>query len=148
MQVAVIREAECVGCTKCLAACPVDAIIGASSWLHSVITHECIGCGLCIAPCPMDCIDMVEHPIQEGTPQKLALAQNAKIKYAAKRERILRQKPLALPDKNKDEDYKIKIQAEIQKAFNRVNNKVNEKLNDKENNNPNKKNQIISHTNV
>lgn len=61
-QQAIIREAECIGCTKCLPACPVDAIIGASKQLHQVIAHECTGCGLCVEPCPVDCIDMVELP--------------------------------------------------------------------------------------
>lgn len=56
---AVIREAECIGCTKCIKACPVDAIIGSGKLMHSVITDECTGCELCIAPCPVDCIDMV-----------------------------------------------------------------------------------------
>lgn len=56
---AVIREAECIGCTKCIKACPVDAILGSGKLMHTVITDECTGCELCIAPCPVDCIDMV-----------------------------------------------------------------------------------------
>jgi electron transport complex protein RnfB len=56
---AVIREAECIGCTKCIQACPVDAILGTGKQMHTVITDECTGCELCIAPCPVDCIDMV-----------------------------------------------------------------------------------------
>ncbi len=56
---AVIRESECIGCTKCIQACPVDAILGASKSMHTVIADECTGCELCIAPCPVDCIDMV-----------------------------------------------------------------------------------------
>lgn len=57
--VAVIREADCIGCTKCIKACPVDAIIGSGKLMHAVITHDCTGCGLCVAPCPVDCIEMV-----------------------------------------------------------------------------------------
>lgn len=57
-----IREAECIGCTKCIQACPVDAIIGSAKLMHSVLSHECTGCGLCVAPCPVDCIDMVSVP--------------------------------------------------------------------------------------
>ena len=57
--VAVIREAECIGCTKCIQACPVDAIVGSGKWMHSVIQHECTGCGLCVEPCPVDCIELV-----------------------------------------------------------------------------------------
>lgn len=56
---AVIREAECIGCTKCIQACPVDAILGSSKAMHTVIADECTGCELCIAPCPVDCIDLV-----------------------------------------------------------------------------------------
>lgn len=56
---AVIREPECIGCTLCLQACPVDAILGASKQMHTVIARECTGCELCVAPCPVDCIEMV-----------------------------------------------------------------------------------------
>src|SRR5690554_786774 len=59
---AVIREAECIGCTKCIQACPVDAILGAAKRMHTVIVDECTGCELCVAPCPVDCIDLVPHP--------------------------------------------------------------------------------------
>jgi len=57
-QVAYIREAECIGCTKCIQACPVDAIVGAAKLMHTVIIDECTGCDLCVAPCPVDCIEM------------------------------------------------------------------------------------------
>ncbi|MBH3430483.1 electron transport complex subunit RsxB [Pseudomonas alkylphenolica] len=58
-QVAFIREAECIGCTKCIQACPVDAIVGAAKLMHTVIRTECTGCDLCVAPCPVDCIDLL-----------------------------------------------------------------------------------------
>ncbi len=57
-QIAYIREAECIGCTKCIQACPVDAIVGAAKVMHTVIIDECTGCDLCVAPCPVDCIEM------------------------------------------------------------------------------------------
>ncbi len=57
--VAVIRELECIGCTLCIQACPVDAILGAAKMMHTVIADECTGCDLCLSPCPEDCIDMV-----------------------------------------------------------------------------------------
>jgi len=57
-QVAYIREAECIGCTKCIQACPVDAIVGAAKLMHTIIIDECTGCDLCVAPCPVDCIEM------------------------------------------------------------------------------------------
>lgn len=63
--VAVVRETECIGCTKCIQACPVDAILGGAKQMHTVITDECTGCELCIAPCPVDCIDMLVIPHQK-----------------------------------------------------------------------------------
>lgn len=57
---AIIREDECIGCTKCISACPVDAIIGSGKLMHTVLTDLCTGCELCIPPCPVDCIDLVE----------------------------------------------------------------------------------------
>jgi len=60
---AIIREAECIGCTKCIQACPVEAIVGSAKNMHTVLMRECTGCELCIPPCPVDCIDMeiVDH---------------------------------------------------------------------------------------
>ncbi|MCJ8204169.1 electron transport complex subunit RsxB [Pseudomonas sp. RGM2987] len=64
-QIAFIREAECIGCTKCIQACPVDAIVGAAKLMHTVLTDECTGCDLCVAPCPVDCIEM--RPLPDAT---------------------------------------------------------------------------------
>ncbi|PBJ27009.1 Electron transport complex protein rnfB [Pseudomonas ogarae] len=61
-QIAFIREAECIGCTKCIQACPVDAIVGAAKLMHTVLIDECTGCDLCVAPCPVDCIEMRPLP--------------------------------------------------------------------------------------
>jgi len=60
--VAFIEEDACIGCTKCIQACPVDAIVGASRHMHTVIAAECTGCELCIPPCPVDCIIMRPAP--------------------------------------------------------------------------------------
>lgn len=73
-QVAYIREAECIGCTKCIQACPVDAIVGAAKLMHTVIVDECTGCDLCVAPCPVDCIEM--RPLAEFLPIVGDLARN------------------------------------------------------------------------
>jgi len=62
-QVAVVDEATCIGCTLCLQACPVDAIVGAAKQLHTVVASLCTGCELCVAPCPVECIVM--EPVQE-----------------------------------------------------------------------------------
>jgi len=64
-KVAFIREDECIGCTKCIQACPVDAIVGAAKQMHTVIIDECTGCDLCVDPCPVDCIDMI--PVAQST---------------------------------------------------------------------------------
>ena len=56
---AIIREDDCIGCTKCIPACPVDAIVGTGKHMHTIFTDLCTGCELCIAPCPVDCIDLV-----------------------------------------------------------------------------------------
>lgn len=61
--VAIIDEPVCIGCTLCIQACPVDAILGAAKQMHTVIADECTGCELCIPPCPVDCIDMI--PVKE-----------------------------------------------------------------------------------
>lgn len=58
----IIREAECIGCTKCIQVCPVDAIVGAAKLMHTVLTDECTGCDLCIPACPVDCIDIIANP--------------------------------------------------------------------------------------
>lgn len=60
--VAVIDENTCIGCTLCIQACPVDAILGSAKHMHTVISSECTGCELCLAPCPVDCISMQALP--------------------------------------------------------------------------------------
>jgi len=62
--VAIIDEPVCIGCTLCIQACPVDAILGAAKQMHTIIAEECTGCELCIPPCPVDCIDMI--PIKKN----------------------------------------------------------------------------------
>lgn len=81
---AIIDEAECIGCTKCIQACPVDAIIGGAKWMHHVLQHECTGCGLCVIPCPVDCIDMI--PQKEANYNK----ETARKRFYAKQIRLIR----------------------------------------------------------
>lgn len=67
--IAVIREDECIGCTKCIPDCPTDAIVGAAKLMHTVVTDVCTGCELCVPTCPVDCIDIV--PVASRTPGQL-----------------------------------------------------------------------------
>lgn len=72
-RVAYIVEAHCIGCTICIQACPVDAIVGANKRMHTVVAELCTGCDLCVAPCPVDCIEMRDTmpdgaPVQAWTP--------------------------------------------------------------------------------
>lgn len=90
-RVAVIREDECIGCTKCIQACPVDAILGAAKLMHTVITDECSGCELCVAPCPVDCIDIVDlNPVPLSTEQRQQRAQQYRTRYDNRNERLAR----------------------------------------------------------
>lgn len=59
LQLAIIEERHCIGCTLCIQACPVDAIIGANKFMHTIVAALCTGCELCVAPCPVDCIEMI-----------------------------------------------------------------------------------------
>lgn len=77
-RMAFIREAECIGCTKCIQACPVDAIIGSAKQLHTVLTNECTGCGLCVDPCPVDCIDLTIIENTHYQPNKARLRNQAR----------------------------------------------------------------------
>lgn len=91
-QVAFIVEQDCIGCVKCLAVCPVDAILGAAKFMHTVLAAECTGCELCVTPCPVDCIVM--KPVTEpDSLTKKAQSQLAKRRYEA---RCLRKKQQAL----------------------------------------------------
>ena len=73
--IAWIEEDACIGCTKCIAVCPVDAILGAENLLHQVLREECIGCRLCIDPCPVDCISMVPYQHVQSGPVRVQKAQ-------------------------------------------------------------------------
>jgi Na+-translocating ferredoxin:NAD+ oxidoreductase subunit B len=86
-QVAFIVEEDCIGCVKCIAACPVDAILGAAKLMHTVIAAECTGCELCVAPCPVDCIVMKPLSIPLSPEQKTAQKLTAKYRYEARNRR-------------------------------------------------------------
>ena len=74
--VALIDEQACVGCYKCIEACPVDAVVGAHGLMHTVMRDWCTGCGLCVEPCPADCIELVPFEGEHGTAQNAACAED------------------------------------------------------------------------
>jgi len=95
--VAVIDEAACIGCTLCIEACPVDAIVGAAKRMHAILPSLCSGCGLCVAPCPVDCITMVgaQRDWTRGDALDARVRHDARRARLARNERIANRKPVA-----------------------------------------------------
>ena len=93
-QVALVDEARCIGCVRCIDACPVDAIVGARGLMHTVVARLCTGCRLCVAPCPVDCIAMVPA----GEPWTAADARAAKRRAAQRKRRLERLAPRTQAD--------------------------------------------------
>lgn len=125
--IALIREEECIGCTKCIKACPVDAIIGSGKLMHAIITHECTGCGLCVAPCPVDCIEMVTLPEpnydKDLARQRFNAKQTRMLRDEHEKQQAYREKRLlAMQSANQAQDIKAK-QDYIQQALKRVSTK-------------------------
>ncbi|MCX7090172.1 MAG: RnfABCDGE type electron transport complex subunit B [Legionellales bacterium] len=121
---AVIREAECIGCTKCIQACPVDAIVGAAKLMHTVLVHECTGCGLCVEPCPVDCIDMLEVPALDYDPDaararyqarqvRLVADENAKVQHYRNKRRLSAEQTDDTAEKAAKKDYILAALARV-----------------------------------
>ena len=98
--IAMIDENRCIGCTFCIRACPVDAIVGAAKQMHTVITDECTGCELCVAPCPMDCISMIPitrktENVDISSTEYKKRADRARMRYHSRRQRLEQKKLLS-----------------------------------------------------
>ena len=107
-KVAFIIEADCIGCTKCLPPCPVDSILGANKYMHTIITEQCTGCELCIAPCPVDCIIMTD--LDRPEPWGESYANNARHRYQNKQLRLQAQaEKKAMHIKKKKEKIRLVI---------------------------------------
>lgn len=109
--VALIDEDVCIGCTKCIQACPVDAIVGAAKRMHTIISDECTGCELCIPPCPVDCISMgLTAPLPLSRTEVVARAALARERYETRERRLafdrgerpVKRAPTASPNKTEN----------------------------------------------
>jgi electron transport complex protein RnfB len=105
-QIANIDPAQCIGCTLCIVACPVDAIVGSNRHRHAVLAPLCTGCGLCIAPCPVDCIDMQTVPSYTSWTHADAMA--ARQRLHARQQRLQRQQT--------EQERRLQQKAEYTKA--------------------------------
>jgi electron transport complex protein RnfB len=104
---AVIDEAVCIGCTLCIQACPVDAIVGANQLMHTVITAECTGCDLCLPPCPVDCIAIEALPaLLPAWPQRRIEADALRARYETRLTRLQR-------EQQEQEDARLRKKAAI-----------------------------------
>jgi len=116
--VAVIDEAACIGCTLCIEACPVDAIIGAPKRMHAVLPSLCSGCELCVPPCPVDCIAIVSAQ-REWTAQDASAARErhaARNARLARRERIANRKAAAVPQDAQRDKRRAAVAAALARA--------------------------------
>ncbi|HSS45977.1 MAG TPA: electron transport complex subunit RsxB [Burkholderiales bacterium] len=118
LEAAVIEEELCIGCTKCIEACPVDAIIGASKQMHTVITAYCTGCELCIPPCPVDCIRMIPaaHPVWSQQDADAARERFNFHNFRLQRDEQEIQQKLAQKTQPEHEPKKAAIRAALERA--------------------------------
>ena len=109
-------EASCIGCTLCIQACPVDAIVGASKQMHTVIAELCTGCELCVPPCPVDCIAMIDAPapLANWTP---ARADGARRRYQARQARLSTGEENRRPGRDRGKPEKSDAESMARKAL-------------------------------
>ena len=109
---AVIREDDCIGCTKCIPACPVDAIVGTGKHMHTIFTDLCTGCELCIAPCPVDCIDLVTVERTQSTAERTLEQEDLRQRYHTHLRRVSKQ----LADSSNSKPVVSMVEAKLNNA--------------------------------
>ncbi|WP_058369726.1 RnfABCDGE type electron transport complex subunit B [Psychrobacter sp. ENNN9_III] len=109
---AIIREDDCIGCTKCIPACPVDAIVGTGKHMHTIFTDLCTGCELCIAPCPVDCIDLVPIERELSAAERLQEQNELRQRYHTHLRRVTEQ----LADINNSRPVVSMVEAKLNNA--------------------------------
>ena len=109
---AVIREDDCIGCTKCIPACPVDAIVGTGKHMHTIFTDLCTGCELCIAPCPVDCIDLVTVERTLSTAERTLEQEDLRQRYHTHLRRVSKQ----LADSSNSKPVVSMVEAKLNNA--------------------------------
>ena len=109
---AVIREDDCIGCTKCIPACPVDAIVGTGKHMHTIFTDLCTGCELCIAPCPVDCIDLVTIERELSVSERVAEEEDLRQRYHTHLRRVTEQ----LADSSNSKPVVSMVEAKLNNA--------------------------------
>lgn len=109
---AVIREDDCIGCTKCIPACPVDAIVGTGKHMHTIFTDLCTGCELCIAPCPVDCIDLVTIERELSISERAAEQEDLRQRYHTHLRRVTEQ----LADSSNSKPVVSMVEAKLNNA--------------------------------
>lgn len=109
---AVIREDDCIGCTKCIPACPVDAIVGTGKHMHTIFTDLCTGCELCIAPCPVDCIDLVTVERTQSAAERTLEQEDLRQRYHTHLRRVSKQ----LADSSNSKPVVSMVEAKLNNA--------------------------------
>ena len=118
-RVAVIDEARCIGCTLCIKACPVEAIVGAAKLMHTVVTGLCSGCDLCVAPCPVDCIEMVPAAGEDAVWDR-SRADAARERFERREARLAREREATVERARRTQPQSEKKRAIIAQAIARA----------------------------